>query len=49
MNLSCGRRYPYPPVYPEYARVLIKTKRLEEARTVLDECARHASGRARHL
>ncbi len=26
---------PYPPAYPEYARVLIKTKRLDEARTVL--------------
>jgi tRNA A-37 threonylcarbamoyl transferase component Bud32/tetratricopeptide (TPR) repeat protein len=28
--------YPYPPVYPEYARALIRTKRHEEARTVLD-------------
>jgi len=26
---------PYPPAYPEYARVLIKTERLDEARTVL--------------
>ncbi len=27
----------YPPAYPEYARVLIKTKRFDEARRVLDK------------
>jgi tetratricopeptide (TPR) repeat protein len=27
----------YPPAYPEYARVLIKTKRFDEARAVLDK------------
>ena len=27
---------PYPPAYPEYARVLIKMKRFDEARSVLD-------------
>jgi serine/threonine protein kinase/tetratricopeptide (TPR) repeat protein len=29
--------FPYPPAYPEYARVLIKTKRLDEARGVLNK------------
>jgi Flp pilus assembly protein TadD len=28
---------PYPPAYPEYARVLIKMKRFDEARSVLDK------------
>ena len=29
--------WPSPPTYPEYARALIKTKRLDEARAVLDK------------
>ena len=29
--------FSFPPAYPEFARVLIKTKRLDQARTVLDK------------
>jgi tetratricopeptide (TPR) repeat protein len=32
-----GSEMPYPPAYPEYARVLIKVKRFDEARAVLDK------------
>jgi len=32
-----GSGMAYPPAYPEYARVLIKTKRFDDARAVLDK------------